>query len=164
MTGHAKDNNDEDDDYDWTEDKSAPTDVSRGKLSQFERLCICNVALFKTTPLANSRKDQLLYQRKLSKPWMIPMIRGHFQTLTKNHGVRKKPHKFHDFAGHWTKDSSDVTNNTPSVFFQLCWLWPKVWAWCDCEGGVSLGKIQSEQEETTTNTYAAALDRCSMEI
>ena len=37
-------------------------------------------------------------------------------------------------------------------------------AGCDCEGGVSLGKIQSEQEETTTNTYAAALDRCSMEI
>ena len=29
---------------------------------------------------------------------------------------------------------------------------------------MSLGKIQSEQEETTTNTYAAALDRCSMEI
>ena len=125
MTGHAKDNNDEDDDYDWTEDKSAPTDVSRGKLSQFERLCICNVALFKTTPLANSRKDQLLYQRKLSKPWMIPMIRGHFQTLTKNHGVRKKPHKFHDFAGHWTKDSSDVTNNTPSVFSNFVDFGPK---------------------------------------
>ena len=56
-------------------------------------------------------------------PWSAVIFK-HSQKR-QNHGVRKKPHKFHDFAGHWTKDSSDVTNNTPSVFSNFVDFGPK---------------------------------------